>query len=64
MESFPLAGIPHQFNHWGEFEHYCETLGRAGAILFNKRFYIGLFGLIWNMEQSNFRICDALSTPK
>jgi glutamate---cysteine ligase / carboxylate-amine ligase len=60
MESFPLAGIPHQFNHWGEFEHYCETLLRAGAIRSIKDLYWFIrpnlqFGTI------EFRICDALS---
>lgn len=61
MESFPLAGIPHQFNHWNEFEHYCETLGRAGAIRSIKDLYWFIrpnlqFGTI------EFRICDAPST--
>ena len=61
MESFPLAGIPHQFNHWGEFKHYCETLLSAGAICSVKDLYWFIrpnlqFGTI------EFRICDALSS--
>ncbi len=61
MESFPLAGIPHQFNHWSEFEHYCDTLGHAGAIRSIKDLYWFIrpnlkFGTI------EFRICDALSS--
>jgi carboxylate-amine ligase len=61
MESFPLAGIPHPFNQWSDFEHYCETLERAGAIRSIKDLYWYIrpnleFGTI------EFRICDALST--
>jgi carboxylate-amine ligase len=61
MESFPLAGIPHTFNHWGEFEHYCETLGNAGAIRSIKDLY---WFIRPNLEYGTieFRICDALST--
>lgn len=61
MESFPFAGSPYRFNHWKEFEHYCETLRRAGAICSIKDLYWFIrpnleFGTI------EFRICDALST--
>lgn len=61
MESFPLAGIPHQFDHWSDFEHYCETLGRAGAIRSIKDLY---WFIRPNLEYGTieFRICDALST--
>lgn len=60
MESFPLSGIPHHFNHWCDFEHYCETLESAGAISSIKDLYWFIrpnlgFGTI------EFRICDALS---
>ena len=61
MESFPLAGIPRQFNHWKEFEHYYKTLEQAGVICSIKDLYWFIrpnleFGTI------EFRICDALST--
>lgn len=61
MESFPLSGIPPQFHSWEEFEHYCETLKRTGAIGSIKDLYWFIrpnlkFGTI------EFRICDALST--
>lgn len=61
MESFPLAGIPHQFNSWAEFEHYYETLGRAGVIHSIKDLY---WFIRPNLEYGTieFRICDALST--
>jgi carboxylate-amine ligase len=61
MESFPLAGIPQPFNHWNEFEHYCETLMHAGAIFSIKDLY---WFIRPNLEFGTleFRICDAPST--
>lgn len=61
MESFPLSGVPHQFNHWGEFEHYYETMRRAGAVGSIKDLY---WFIRPNLEYGTieFRICDALPT--
>ncbi len=61
MESFPFAGIPPYFKTWSEIEHYCSTLGRAGAIRTIKDLY---WYIRPNLEYGTieFRICDA--TPK
>lgn len=61
MQSFPFGGNPHSFNSWSEFEHYYETLKRAGAISSMKDLYWFIrpnlqFGTI------EFRICDAMSS--
>jgi carboxylate-amine ligase len=60
MQSFPFAGIPMSFKNWSDFQYYCSTLYRSGAISSLKDLYWFIrpneqFGTI------EFRICDALS---
>lgn len=60
MESFPLAGLPHNISKWEDFEHYYQTLLQVGAIQSIKDIY-------WfirpntNYGTIEFRICDAMS---
>jgi carboxylate-amine ligase len=61
MESFPYSGVPPYLSNWDNFEHYAQTLYKAGAISSLKDLYWYIrpncgFGTI------EFRMCDVMSS--
>jgi glutamate---cysteine ligase / carboxylate-amine ligase len=60
LDAFPFSGSPHSFRSWDQFEDYCLTLNKVGAIQSFKDLY-------WYVRPNLFygtlevRICDAMT---